>query len=321
VSGIGAINIHDFSIVGGGPTVGGGGIGIEGSRGSIANLNVSASDSGFVVAGNSEITIMNPVVNNSNASAIVAQNSSSVYVVSASLLNVAGGVEADGNSNIALTGTTTITGITNAGILANGSANVSMGGRGVIQGSPVSPGFGVQVIDNGYVKIGGAITISGHARGVHVRHGVFDQRQGTLLIQDNTDVGISVIEGGSVLLSTLTLNHNGSTTSSLTTGSANLLVSGTASANLNGATIKDGPVTGIVVRDGSSVLMQGGTITGNQNDGIHVETLSGVRFDIGGTNTVTGNSKYDLVCDQSTFARGSKLVTLGKSMCMPELQP
>jgi hypothetical protein len=256
----------------------------------------------------------------------------------------ADGVVADANSRVNITGSE-IKDNQGAGIIASGNSSVQFSGsnarKAVIQsnvhGVMVSGGssvnivsetnvlgdlnYWVEVLDNvvNGISAGGNVTFSGGGQKKIANNAMGLSASGgfvwgnNLLIENNREVGVNSFLGGTIWLRNATIDNNGGPTSSLPFA-AGVMVDVNSKAMFVNVTISNSPVTGLLVRDNASVILSGSTITGNGADGIRIETLSGVRFQITPT-TVIGNSGSDLVCDSSAYAVGGSFATVGNDKC------
>lgn len=257
----------------------------------------------------------------------VATNGNSRVNIAGSVIqdNQGAGVSAGNNSSVEISGFKE----RKALIQRNGSGVVASGGSSVsvLSHTDVLDNlyYGVDVHDNLYYgvnAVGGNVVFGGNgqtriannARGVTTRGGaVSGGGNGVLLIENNREVGVESWLGGSILLMNATIDNNGGPTSSLPF-TAGVAVHVNSTAFFFNVTIRNSPVTGLLVRDNASVSLSGSTVTGNGADGIRIETLSGVRFR-GAPSTVTGNSGSDLVCDSDTYVVGGSLANVGKHKC------
>lgn len=263
------------------------------STGTIENCTIEQSNNGVQATGIARVTIINSIIQDNMNNGVFAGDNA-VVVIGRNL--PAESITIQGNAN---------------GISAGGSSMVNIGGSITIQGNVIC---GVTAV-GGNVSFGGLgpILITDNLRGMAVMAGHISQNSSNFVVRNNTDIGISAFEGGVVSLKGSIIENNGSLNSAFP-GPANMIINVGASALLQNVTIRNSPVTGLIVRENSVALVIGTTITGNQGDGVQVDTLSGIRFQ-NSMSTITGNEKRDLVCDPMTYAIGSGLATIGKVQC------
>jgi hypothetical protein len=69
---------------------------------------------------------------------------------------------------------------------------------------------------------------------------------------------------------------------------------------------------GLLVTHNSTARLQGATVTGNQGEGVRVAALSSVL--LMGSNSVTGNAGFDLVCSPNAYGSGNP-TGVGRMFC------
>jgi len=283
------------------------------------------------------ITLRDLVIHGVIGYPVIRVSDSSVDIRGGTVEGGGNGVEANPNSRINIYGSTIQDNEQN-GVSASGNSSVGIrprsGQKVVIQhngtgvwatdGSSVTI-WETDVLDNvlcgvkaagGHVEFGG----NGQTRIANSGNGVVANRGGTVvqlggfvLVDNNRQVGVTSRLGSSIVLMNAAIDNNGDPNSTLPF-TAGVAVEVSATAFFSHVTISNSPVTGLLVRDNASVILTGSTITGNGADGIRVETLSGVRFQIMPT-TVTGNSGSDLVCGSDTYVVGGSFANVGKDKC------
>jgi hypothetical protein len=251
---------------------------------------------------------------------VVADSNSRVNITGSEIRdNQGAGISTSGNSSVQVNGSNvrkTVIQSNVHGVTVSGASSVN-----VLSQNPVNQCCGVEVLDNvvngisaldGNVTLegGGQIKIANNAMGLSTSGFVWGSN---LLIENNWEVGVNSFLGGTIWLRNATIDCNGSPTSP-SPFTAGVKVDVNSKAMFVNVTISNSPVTGLLVRDNASVILTGSTITGNGADGIRIETLSGIRFQIMPT-TVTGNSGSDLVCDSDTYVAGSSFANVGNDKC------
>jgi hypothetical protein len=278
----------------------------------------------------SSLDILGCTMEGGRGSGVEAVNNSRVNIYRSTIQDNQGtGVLASGNSSVGINGSQaqkTVIQHNNNGVVASGGSSVSIVSSIAPPPAPALD-YGVEVLGNLYYGVstaGSYVTFGGNGqtRIADNGYGVAASRGGTvdkggggiLLVEHNTDSGVASWLGGSILLAIATIDSNGGPSSTLP-DTADVAVDRNSTAMFINVTIRNSLVTGLLVRDNASVVLVGSTITGNGDDGVRIETLSGVRFQ-GDQSTVTGNSGSDLVCDSDTYVVvAGDSPNIGKAKC------
>jgi hypothetical protein len=250
---------------------------------------------------------------------------SSVSVFQCTLENggilAGGGMFVQGHSNVGLSGTIVQNNSPN-GIRVDGPATVQVGSvnttleptPSVIQGNPV----GLDARGSGLVGISGNSIIQNNGVGVRVSGGqaVFccgdGQRQvlnnqvgialdtggkletiGPVLVQGNAAFGVRIVGGRATIGGGNTIQLNG----------VGILVRASSTLNLSAGVVVNNSGPGITVRDASSAIISGESVSGNA-DGVRVLILSSAA--VTGPNTIVGNNGTDLACTADSLGYGDK---------------
>lgn len=270
-------------------------VGVADSSLTLSHCTVQKGTNGLAARGLSHVNVGRQTTFRDNSGSGIAADDASAVSIGQGPEDTKVVIEANGVGISAISrATVTIAGVTE--IRGNANYGVSAAGSVIFVG-----GYQVIVADNGLglAAMGGSIHKTGTA---------------LLRIEQNQRTGFSAFHGGVITLMNAVLDGNGSTTALYPFDGA-ALVNVNASALLVNVTIRNSPVTALVVRDGATAQLQNVTISDNLAEGIRVETLSGVRFQGPPTNTVSGNGGTDLVCDSNTYVVGASLALIGTTRC------
>jgi hypothetical protein len=148
--------------------------------------------------------------------------------------------------------------------------------------------------------------------GIAVSHGGSLHLSSDVVVENHAQAGIS-LEGGSASISgNVSIRNNGTPGRDLNGGI--VAASGSVVSLNTGAT---GSVTGnagpgLLVTHNSTARLQRATVTGNQGEGVRVAALSSVLLI--GSNSLTGNAGFDLVCTPNAYGSGNS-TGVGRMLC------